>query len=141
MREERAGTTEDGVSQPPRAVSTRIRRCVAGGLWCLLVVSGARAYALPAPVYWPRRGVVCDPVNHFCAGPRGVSPWLTGRFPGPAARATLADMTGDNPGRDMTRFTLSDGVWCDAGSAVCWFTGKDARPHISQEVTHALFGQ
>lgn len=114
-------------------------------LMALLSVSAADSLAAVNPgatgVFWPRSGVVCDTAGHFCAGAGGISPWLTGRYLGERARATLEEMTGDNAGRDMTRFTLSNGVWCETAARTCWRTGRDGRPHISEVATHELYGQ
>ncbi|PWI77191.1 hypothetical protein DEO48_25615 [Enterobacter sp. CGMCC 5087] len=42
-------------------------------------------------VFWPHAGVVCDPSAGFCAGTGGMSPWLTGRYLGQAARDALEE--------------------------------------------------
>nr|WP_280924770.1 YcgJ family protein [Raoultella ornithinolytica] len=81
-------------------------------------------------VFRPHHGVLCDRIGHFCAGPAGISPWLTGRFLGAGARQMLSEMTGDG-GVALSKFELSNGVWCDAGQQTCWKRGPDGRMQVS----------
>lgn len=111
-------------------------------LFLLQAVAGNAGAAAVSPdaVFSPHAGVVCDRAGHFCAGPRGISPWLTGHFLGEAARRTLADMTGDSGGVDLTRFELSNGVWCSVSRQTCWQQAAGGQVIVSGPATRTLFG-
>ncbi|WP_273793927.1 YcgJ family protein [Brucella anthropi] len=101
--------------------------------------------ALPASaatdnsVRFPDKGVLCDAT--FCADRQGISNGLTAQYLGQEAASKLAAQ-GDF---DRTRFTLSNGIFCDTHEQRCYRdrytdprTGK--RSPVALLYTGKLFG-
>ncbi|KAB2684185.1 YcgJ family protein [Brucella tritici] len=87
----------------------------------------------------PANGVLCD--QYFCADEYGISNGLTAQYLGQSAADKLASQ-GDF---DRTKFTFSNGIFCDVSERRCREdrytdpkTGKRSR--VSLKYTADLFG-
>ena len=102
----------------------------------LCLISGLSIAApLKGSVTSPEPGIICDKKASFCADFQGISMAFTKQFLGEKAEKKLLAM-GDF---DMTTFTLTNGVHCEAKTQKCTvikFSDKVDAAH-----TKALFGK
>ncbi|WP_425292085.1 YcgJ family protein [Brucella anthropi] len=90
-------------------------------------------------VYSPANGILCD--KFFCADASGISNGLTMQYLGNAAAEKLASQSG----LDRTKFTLSNGVFCDVEQRKCYkdqYRGPNAgtQRSVSAKFSRELFG-
>jgi len=93
------------------------------------------AATLKGSVYAPEAGIICDKKGGFCADSQGISMAYTKQFLGEKAEKKLLDM-GDF---DMTTFTLTNGVHCEAKTQKC--TVSKWSDKLDAAHTKALFGK
>lgn len=98
------------------------------------------SYALPREaVYSPAKGVLCD--KYACADDKGLSKKLTEQYVGRKA-ATKLFSQGDF---DVSEFTFSNGVFCDAKERLCrkdrYFEANGKRSAVSDKYTKLLFSK
>lgn len=99
----------------------------------------AHAGTTPA-LHSPTQGVLCD--RHMCADEKGISRELTTKYLGEKT-ATKLFSQGDF---DLTAFTYSNGVFCDAKERLCRanrYFGADGKRSgkPSPKYTAILFGK
>jgi hypothetical protein len=116
-----------------------VTRAACAALLLMAVVNVAQA-GQATGVSSPRHGVLCD--RYMCANDKGISRELTARYLGEKTARELFSQ-----GKfDSTRFTFSNGVFCDAKERVCRenrFYGADGKRSgaVSKKYTMLLFGK
>lgn len=109
-------------------------------LSALFAVSLAPASAKPPAINAPEKGVLCD--RFVCANDHGISRTLTEKHLGKKAADRLAAL-GEF---DLSKFTFSNGVFCDVKARLCRedrYYGADGLPSgaVSEKYTRVLFGR
>lgn len=103
----------------------------------LLVLLSSVAITANAKVTSPKQGVICD--ENVCADQNGLSKSLTANY---LDQTKAKRITGS--GTDITQFTLSSGVFCDADEKICYqdryFNSEGQRGAIAKYETQRLFG-
>jgi uncharacterized protein YecT (DUF1311 family) len=118
-------------------VRHRDRKC-GGNFYCLRdeienridelhrIVRNSKRYNRPAhpashkgAVYSPDYGVVCDKKAGFCADREGIALGFTKVYLGEANADKFLKIL-SSPSFDKTRFTMSNGVYCDAPLRKCY---------------------
>jgi hypothetical protein len=89
---------------------------------------------LKGSVYSPEAGTICDKKGGFCADEQGISVSITKMYLGEKAEKKLLGM-GDF---DMTRFTLTNGVYCEVKIKKCTISKYEDKVDVAH--TKALFG-
>ena len=84
----------------------------------------------------PKPGVLCDYRSDFCADSQGISLALTKEYLGNAKMRTWEKRL-RRKGFDSTRFTFSNGVYCDTGAETCW--NNRYRDRVDPYYTQHLF--
>ena len=116
------------------------KRMLLGCFAPLLAIGVTCAHAGPAnAVRSVAPGVLCD--RFMCANEKGISRSLTAKYLG-ARTATRLFAHGDF---NLTAFTFSNGVFCDANERVCRtnrYFGADGKRSgaVSKKYTTLLFG-
>jgi uncharacterized protein YfiM (DUF2279 family) len=86
-------------------------------------------------VYSPEQGILCDRQAGFCTDSTGISLGFTKEYLGQKNQDTWTQrMQGDF---DTTRFSFSNGVYCDTNARTCW-TNK-YKDGIDNYYTRKLF--
>jgi hypothetical protein len=100
-----------------------------------LFSSLSHAAPLKGSVMSPEPGIICDKKAGFCADNQGISMAYTKQFLGEKAEKKLLAL-GDF---DMTTFTLTNGVHCEAKTQQC--TVSKFSDKVDAAHTKALFGK
>ncbi|EKS6645721.1 YcgJ family protein [Enterobacter hormaechei] len=94
-------------------------------LMVMAVLLGASAGALAVDISSPDRGVVCDKKAGFCVDNQGIAMGLTELYLGKAAEDKLQTTLGDD--MNLTDYTFSNGVHCDAKEKQCYTRTPEKR--------------
>ena len=70
-------------------------------------------------IFSPEKGIVCDKASDFCADSQGISLGLTKEYLGQEAADSIGDMI-ERDQMDTVKYTMSNGVYCDAGERKCY---------------------
>jgi len=84
----------------------------------------------------PTPGVVCDYRSGFCADSQGISLALTKKYLG-NAKMKHWEYKLRKKSFDATRFTFSNGIYCDTGAETCW--NNRYRDRVDRYYTQHLF--
>jgi hypothetical protein len=103
-------------------------------LGCSVASGVAGQKMLKGSVYSPEAGTLCDKKGGFCADEQGISVSITKMYLGDKAEKRLLGM-GDF---DMTRFTLTNGVYCEVKIKKCTISKYEDK--VDKAHTKALFG-
>jgi hypothetical protein len=110
-----------------RRLALALTLCLCSGLSLAAPMKGA--------VSSPEPGILCDQKGGFCADYQGISMAYTKQFLGEKAEKKLLDM-GDF---DMSTFTLTNGVHCEAKTKKCTVSKLSDKVDVAH--TKALFGK
>jgi hypothetical protein len=107
-----------------------------------LLQPAEQAKALPNPagqstITMPAAGVVCDGTNQLCYNRDGLSLQLTGTYFGQYARQTAQQNFGSR--LPVSRFELSNGVFCQSDRQSCWRM-KNGKRTPADHITNQLYG-
>jgi hypothetical protein len=103
-------------------------------LGCSAALGVAGQKNLKGSVYSPEAGTICDKKGGFCDDEQGISVSITKMYLGEKAEKKLLGM-GDF---DMTRFTLTNKVYCDTRIKKCTISKYEDKVDVAH--TKALFG-
>ena len=104
---------------------------------CLLPLAASAGQHLRGSVFSPEQGIICDKKSGFCADREGISLGFTGEYLGEQAQQKFSNIINSVKNFDTSSFTLSNGIFCDAGRQLC-FTDKHGET-VDNAHTEALF--
>jgi len=106
----------------------------------MVALLGVSAGTLAADITSPSRGVVCDKKAGFCVDNQGIAMGLTELYLGKAAEDKLQTTLSDDV--NLTEYTFSNGVYCDAQEMQCYKDRHYPRTPDKREskMTQQIFG-
>ncbi|MGF1887752.1 YcgJ family protein [Photobacterium profundum] len=113
--------------------SIRIKQLVTLILFAIMSGSASAAMTELAPnIYSPDKGVICDKKAGFCVDSFGISMAFTQEYLGDDAQKEMMKVieTVGTKNFDTTRYSLSNGVYCDSLKQGCFKSRFNDTPEV-----------